>query len=74
MPSKRKKNEARKAKKEREGEKAKSKSQDCCVTFKPKNYVEILLSAHARTSQADILHLEQKAMKCTTCKPVWGKF
>jgi len=30
-------NEARKAKK-RGGEKAKSKSQDCCVTFKPKNY------------------------------------
>ena len=59
MPSKRKKNEARKAKKEgrRESEN-----------------VEILLSAHARTSQADILHLDQKAMKCTTCKPVSGKF
>ena len=40
---------------------------------KPKNYVEILLSAHARTSQADILHLDQKA-KCTTCRPVCGKF
>ena len=61
MPSKRKKNEARKAK---------SKSQDCCVTFKPKNYVEILLSAHARTSQADVLHLAQKAVKRTTCKTV----
>ena len=58
MPSKRKKNEARKVK---------SKSQDCCVTFKPKNYLEILLSAHAQTSQADILHLDQKAAKCTTC-------
>ena len=71
MTSKRKKkNEERKAKKEgREGEKAKSKSQDCCVTFKPKNYLEILLSAHARTSQADMLHLDQKAAKCTTCKP-----
>ena len=34
---------------------------------------EILLSTHARTSQADILHLDQKAMKCTTCKPVCGK-
>ena len=36
----REKNEARKAKKEGRrvgGEKAKSKSQDCCVTFKPKN-------------------------------------
>ena len=60
--------------KKKGGEKAKSKSQDCCLTFKPKNYVEILLSAHARTSQADILHLDQKAAKCSTCKPVCGKF
>ena len=65
MPSKRKK---------KRREKAKSKSQDCCVTFKLKNYLEILLSAHARTSQADVLHLDQKAAKCTTCKPVCGKF
>ena len=50
--------------KKKGGEKAKSKSQDCCVTFKP----EILLSVHARTSQADILHLDQKATKCATCK------
>ena len=55
------------------GEKGKSKSQDCCVTFKPKNF-EILLSAHARTSQSDILHLDQKAMKSTTGKRVCGKF
>ena len=47
--------------KKKGGEKAKSKSQDCCVTFKPKN--EILLSAYARTSQADILHLDQKSAK-----------
>ena len=60
--------------KKKGGEKAKSKSQDFCVTFKPKNSVEILLSAHARTSQADILHLDQKAAKCSTCKPVCGKF
>ena len=60
--------------KKRGGEKAKNKSQDSCVTFKPKNQnLEILLSAHARTSQADILHLDQKAVKCTTCKPVCGK-
>ena len=57
-------NEARKAKK-RGGEKAKSKSQDCCVTFKPKNYLEILLSAHAPTSQAN---MDQRVAKCTTCK------
>ena len=44
--------------KKRGGEKAKSK---------------ILLSAHARTSQADILDLDEKAAKCTTCKPVCGK-
>ena len=37
-----------------EGEKSKSESQDGCVTFKPKNYLEILLSAHARTSQAKL--------------------
>ena len=60
--------------KKRGGEKAKSNSQDCCVTFKPKNYLEILLSAHARTSQANILHLDHKAAKCTTCKRLSGKF
>ena len=52
--------------KKRGGEKAKSKSEDCCVTFKPKNYLEILFSAHAQTLQANILHLDQKAVKCTT--------
>ena len=70
MPSQRKKRQEKR--KKRGGEKAKSKSQDCCVTFKPKN--EILLSAYARTSQADILHLDHKATKCSTCKPVCGKF
>ena len=35
---------------------------------------KILLSAHARTSQADILLLDQKAVKCTTGERVWGKF
>ena len=57
-PAREKKNEARKAKKEGRRE----------------SDLEILLSAHARTSQADILHLDQKAAKCTTCKPVCGKF
>ena len=60
--------------KKKGGEKARSKSQDCCVPFKPKNYLQILLSAHARTSEADILHLCQKAARCSTCKPVCGKF
>ena len=40
----------------------------------PKNYLEILLSVHARTSQADILHLDQKAAKCKTCNWLCGKF
>ena len=62
MPSKRKKMRLEKRKK-RGGEKAKSKSQD-----------PILLSAHARTSQADILQLNQKTAKCMTCKWICGKF
>ena len=45
--------------KKRGGEKVKSKSRDCCVTFKPK-ISKFLLSAHAWTSQANILHLDQK--------------
>ena len=59
-PAREKKNEQEKRKK-RGGEKG-------------KNCVEILLSAHARTSQADILHLDQKAVKSTTSKRVCGKF
>ena len=51
-------NEARKAKKEGRRES------------------EILLSAHVRTLQAtcNILHLDQKVAKCTTCKWLYGKF
>ena len=60
MPSKKRKKRQEKRKKGG-GEKVKSKSQDHCVTFKLKNYLEILLSAHAWTSQADILQLDQKA-------------
>ena len=59
MPSKRRKNEAGKVKKEG-GEKVKSKRQDCCVTLKHKNYLKILLSVQAQTSQANILHLAQR--------------
>ena len=71
MPSKEEKMRQEKQKK-RGGEKAKSKSQDCYVAFKTKNYLEILLSAHARTSQANVLHLDQKAAKCMTCKRLGG--
>ena len=112
MPSKRKKMRQEKRKK-RGGEKAKSKSQDCCVNFKPISKF-CFLHKIARTSQADILHLtpvvqisiqwivqlvslilihwiviypmdnaiqlldnwglDQKALKCTTCKRLCGKF
>ena len=48
--------------KKRGEEKAKRKSQHCCVT------------AHAQTSQANILHLDQKAANCTTCKRLCGRF
>ena len=74
MPNKRKKKWGKESKKKKGGEKAKSKSQDCCVTFKPKNYLEILPSADAWTSQANILHLDEKAVKSTTCKRFCGKF
>ena len=32
-----------------------------------------MLSAQARNSQANILHLDQKAVKCMTCKWLCGK-
>ena len=35
--------------------------------------LEILLSAHARTLQADILHLDQKAANGKTCNGLCGK-
>ena len=44
--SKIKKKKGNKKRKKWGGEKEKSKSQDCCVTFKSKN-LEILLSLHA---------------------------
>ena len=53
MPSaQKKKNEVRKVKKR--GEERKGK-------IKVKTAVEVLLSAHAQTSQVNILHLDQKA-------------
>ena len=67
MPSKKKRKEGKESGKMGE-EKAKSRSQDCCVTFKSNNDLAILLSVHVRTLQANILHLDQKAAKCTTCK------
>ena len=54
-------------KSEKTGEERKGK-------VKVKTAVSILLSAHARTSQADIFYLDQKSVKCTTGKRVCGKF
>ena len=60
--------------KKKGGEKPKLKV-DCFVTFKPKKpNVEFLLSVHAQTSQANILYMDQKAGKCTTCKRLCKKF
>ena len=70
MPSKRKKNEARKAKKRGEDKKRKVKVKTAVPLLNP----NILLSAHARTLQANILRLDQKAAKCTTCERLSGKF
>ena len=61
-----------KAQEKREGKKARSKSQDCCVTFKSK-LLQILLIAHAWGSKADILYLEQMNTKTMTCKS-FGRF
>ena len=36
--------------------------------------LKILLSVHARNLQANILHLDQKTVKCTTCKWLYSKF
>ena len=59
--------------KKKEARKTRRKSQDCCVIFKPKSYLEIL-KKHARTSQANILHLDKKATNCMTCKQLCDKF
>ena len=58
-------------KKRGEERKRKAKVKTAVSLLNPKT---ILLSVHARTSQANILHLNQKAVKCTTCKQVCGKF
>lgn len=57
----------------RGGKKVKTKSRLLYdVTVKPKNYAEILLSVHAQTLAANILHLNQKAVKCMTCKRIFA--
>ena len=76
MPSKRKKKKKKMSKKgEKRGEERKGKVKvKTAVSLLNPKAVEILLSAHARTSQADILLLDQKAVKSTTGERVCGKF
>ena len=69
MPSKLKKKMRQRKRKERKGEKAKVKVESVVLLLNPKT-VEILFSAHARTLQALILHLAEKAAECTTWKRV----
>ena len=65
---------SKKSEKGREERKRKVKGKTAVSLLNPKNYLKVLLSAHAWTSQADILHLDQKAVKCTTCKRLCVKF
>lgn len=45
------------------------------VSLKSQKTISIVLSAHARTSEGDILHHQkQKATKCITCKHPIGNF
>ena len=60
MPSKRKKNDARKAKKEGRRE-SESKSQFCFLRM-------------PELRKLILLHLDQKAAKSTTCERLCGKF
>ena len=69
-PAREKKKMSKKSEKRGEERKGKVKVKTTVSLY----YVEILLSAHARTSQADILLLDQKAVKCTTGERVCGKF
>ena len=64
---------SKKSEKRGEERKGKVKVKTAVSLLNPKT-VEILLSAHARTSQADTLHLDTKAVKSTTGKRVCGKF
>ena len=52
--------------------KGNEKSEDRCVTFKAK--ISKFYFLHARTSQANILHMNQKDEKRTTWKQLCGKF
>ena len=70
-----KKKMSKKSKKRGEERKGKVKVKTAVSFLNPKTRnLKILHSAHPRTLQADILHLDQKAVKSTTGKRVCGKF
>ena len=71
-PSKR-KNMRQEKRKKKGGEKAKRKSQDCCALLNTKTKFCFLRMPKLRKLY-NILHLEKKAAKCTTCKWLYGKF
>ena len=67
------------AREKKEGNKSEKRGEEKKRKVKVKTAVsllnlEILLSGPAWTSQADALHLDQKAVKYTTCKRLCGKF
>ena len=64
----------RKKSKTRGGEKAKSRSQDCCVTFKPKTISKFCFPCMPELCTQIFCIFDQNAAKCTTCKRLCGKF
>ena len=74
-PAREKKMRQEKRKKKREERKRKVKVKTAVSLLNQTIILQFcFLHVHARTSQANILHLDQKAAKCTTCKQLYGKF
>ena len=71
----------RPAKGKKWGEKSEKRGEERKLKVKVKTAVSLLnpktqdfAFCAAWTLQANILHLDQKAVKCTTCKWLYGKF
>ena len=62
------------AREKKMSKKSKKRGEERKGKVKVKTAVSLLNPKTARTLQADILHLDQKAVKCTTGKRVCGKF
>ena len=60
------------SKRQKRGKKSKRSSGEERKQNEEVKTVEILLSAHTRTLEANILHWDQKSTKCTTCKWLCG--